>query len=321
MKKLLQILLALLTIFTLVGCSGNENEDPLVDPIKHVGVVQLLQHDALDAATKGFVDQLSLEFSNIDIDVKNASGETANCSIIANGFVTDQKDLILAVATPALQAAVSTTEDIPILGTAITEYGVALGIDNFNGVTGSNVSGTSDLAPLDAQAQMILDLIPDVKKVGIISCRNEANSGYQVEVVSKYLQAKGIEVEAKAFVDSNDVSQITEDLCLSCDALYIPTDNQAVACAETINNIASAKGVPIICGEEGACAKCGVATLTINYYELGKVTGKMAAKILKGEAKVEEMAIEYFPEPIKKHNKEIADSLGIEIPEDYIAIE
>ena len=321
MKKLLQILLALLIIFTLVGCSGNENEDPLVDPIKHVGVVQLLQHDALDAATKGFVDQLSLEFSNIDIDVKNASGETANCSIIANGFVTDQKDLILAVATPALQAAVSATEDIPILGTAITEYGVALGIDNFNGVTGSNVSGTSDLAPLDAQAQMILDLIPDVKKVGIISCRNEANSGYQVEVVSKYLQAKGIEVEAKAFVESNEVSQITEDLCLSCDALYIPTDNQAVACAETINNIASAKGVPIICGEEGACAKCGVATLTINYYELGKVTGKMAAKILKGEAKVEEMAIEYFPEPIKKYNKEIADSLGIEIPEDYIAIE
>lgn len=321
MKKLLQILLALLTIFTLVGCSGNENEDPLVDPIKHVGVVQLLQHDALDAATKGFVDQLNLEFSNIDIDVKNASGETANCSIIANGFVTDQKDLILAVATPALQAAVSATEDIPILGTAITEYGVALGIDNFNGVTGSNVSGTSDLAPLDAQAQMILDLIPDVKKVGIIFCRNEANSGYQVEVVSKYLQAKGIEVEAKAFVDSNDVSQITEDLCLSCDALYIPTDNQVVACAETINNIASAKGVPIICGEEGACAKCGVATLTINYYELGKVTGKMAAKILKGEAKVEEMAIEYFPEPIKKYNKEIADSLGIEIPEDYIAIE
>ena len=321
MKKLLQILLALLTIFTLVGCSGNENEDPLVDPIKHVGIVQLLQHDALDAATKGFVDQLSLEFSNIDIDVKNASGETANCSIIANGFVTDQKDLILAVATPALQAAVSATEDIPILGTAITEYGVALGIDNFNGVTGSNVSGTSDLAPLDAQAQMILDLIPDVKKVGIISCRNEANSGYQVEVVSKYLQAKGIEVEAKAFVESNEVSQITEDLCLSCDALYIPTDNQAVACAETINNIASSKGVPIICGEEGACAKCGVATLTINYYELGKVTGKMAAKILKGEAKVEEMAIEYFPEPIKKYNKEIADSLGIEIPEDYIAIE
>lgn len=321
MKKLLQILLALLTIFTLVGCSGSENEDPLVDPIKHVGVVQLLQHDALDAATKGFVDQLSLEFSNIDIDVKNASGETANCSIIANGFVTDQKDLILAVATPALQAAVSATEDIPILGTAITEYGVALGIDNFNGVTGSNVSGTSDLAPLDAQAQMILDLIPDVKKVGIISCRNEANSGYQVEVVSKYLQAKGIEVEAKAFVESNEVSQITEDLCLSCDALYIPTDNQAVACAETINNIASAKGTPIICGEEGACAKCGVATLTINYYELGKVTGKMAAKILKGEAKVEEMAIEYFPEPIKKYNKEIADSLGIEIPEDYIAIE
>ena len=321
MKKLLQILLALLTIFTLVGCSGNENEDPLVDPIKHVGVVQLLQHDALDAATKGFVDQLSLEFSNIDIDVKNASGESANCSIIVNGFVVDEKDLILAVATPALQAAVAATEDIPILGTAITEYGVALGIENFNGTPGGNVSGTSDLAPLEDQAQMIIDLIPGVKKVGIIYCSSEPNSTYQVKVVKEFLNANGIEVIEESFVDSNEVSQDTEDLCLECDALYIPTDNQAVACAETINNIALVKKVPIICGEEGACAKCGVATLTIDYYELGKVTGQMAAKILKGEANIEDMAIEYFPAPIKKYNKEIAETLGIEIPEDYIAIE
>ena len=321
MKKLLQILLVLLTVFTLVGCGKEESEEPLVDPIKHVGVVQLLQHDALDAATKGFVDQLNLEFSNIDIDVNNASGESANCSIIANGFVVDEKDLILAVATPALQAAVAATEDIPILGTAITEYGVALGIENFNGTPGGNVSGTSDLAPLEDQAQMIIDLIPGVKKVGIIYCSSEPNSTYQVKVVKEFLNANGIEVIEKAFVDSNEVSQDTEDLCLECDALYIPTDNQAVACAETINNIALVKKVPIICGEEGACAKCGVATLTIDYYELGKVTGQMAAKILKGEANIEDMAIEYFPAPVKKYNKEIAETLGIEIPEDYIAIE
>ena len=321
MKKLLQVLIALLIIFTLVGCANENKEEPLVDPIKHVGVVQLLQHDALDAATKGFVDQLSLEFSNIDIDVKNASGESANCSIIANGFVVDEKDLILAVATPALQAAVAATEDIPILGTAITEYGVALGIENFNGTPGGNVSGTSDLAPLEDQAQMIIDLIPGVKKVGIIYCSSEPNSTYQVKVVKEFLNANGIEVIEESFVDSNEVSQKTEDLCLECDALYIPTDNQAVACAETINNIALVKKVPIICGEEGACAKCGIATLTIDYYELGKVTGEMAAKILKGEANIEDMAIEYFPAPVKKYNKEIAETLGIEIPEDYIAIE
>lgn len=321
MKKLLQVLIALLTIFTLVGCANENKEEPLVDPIKHVGVLLLMEHPALSAAEKGFEDALYEAFSNIDIELKSAAGETANCSIIVNGFVTDEKDLILAIATPALQAASAATEDIPILGTAITEYGVALDIENFNGLTGSNVSGTSDLAPLEDQAQMIIDLIPDANKVGIIYCRNEANSLYQVEVVTKYLQSKGIEVETKAFVDSNDVSQNTEDLCLSCDALYIPTDNQAVACAETINNIALVKKVPIICGEEGACAKCGVATLTIDYYELGKVTGEMAAKILKGETNIENMAIEYYPNPVKKYNKEIATKLGIEIPEDYVAIE
>ena len=318
MKKLFKALLALSILLTVVGCGGTEGTS---DSVKRIGVVQLLRHDALDAATKGFEDALNEAFSDIDIEVKDAAGESANCSIIANGFVTDGKDLILAVATPALQAAVSATEDIPILGTAITEYGVALGIENFNGLPGNNVSGTSDLAPLEDQAQMILDLIPSAKTVGIIYCSSEDNSIYQVEVVSKFLESKGIKVEAKAFTDSNDISQVTDDLCLVCDALYIPTDNQAASYAETINNIALEKKIPIICGEEGACKKCGIATLTIDYYELGRVTGEMAAKILNGETKIEEMKIEYYPNPVKKYNKEIADTLGIEIPEDYIVIE
>lgn len=319
MKKLFKALLALSILLTLVGCG--ESDEQLVDPINHVGIVQLLRHDALDAATKGFEDVLYEQFSNIDIEFQDAGGDSANCSIIANGFVTEGKDLILAVATPALQAAYAATGDIPILGTAITEYGVALGIDNFNGLTGNNVSGTSDLAPLEDQAQMILDLIPSAKTVGIIYCSSEANSIYQVEVVTKYLESKGIKVIAKSFVDSNDVSQVAEDLCLSCDALYVPTDNQAVQCASDIDTKASAYSIPVICGEEGACKECGVATLTIDYYQLGRVTGEMAAKILKGETKVEEMKIEYYPNPVKKYNKKIADSLGIEIPEDYIAIE
>lgn len=319
MKKLVKVLLAFSILFSLIGCGASDEQ--LVDPIKHVGVVQLLRHNALDAATKGFQDALYEQFSNIDIEVKDASGESANCSIIANGFVTEGKDLILAVATPALQAAYAATGDVPILGTAITEYGVALGIENFNGLTGFNVSGTSDLAPLEDQAQMILDLFPSTKTVGIIYCSSEDNSIYQVAVVKKYLESKGITVIDQSFTDSNDIGQTTEKLCDECDALYIPTDNQASSYAETINNVAIEKKVPIICGEEGACAKCGVATLTIDYYELGKVTGMMAAKILKGEAKIEEMEIEYYPNPVKKYNKEIAQTLGIEIPEDYIAIE
>ena len=318
MKKLLQVLLALFLVFTLAGCTGTNAKE---DGGFTVGVVQLLQHDALDAATKGFYDALIEAIPNVKITVKNASGESANCSTIVNGFVTDGVDLIMANATPALQAAVAATEDIPILGTSVTEYGVALGIDNFNGLVGANVSGTSDLAPLDEQAQMILDLVPNTKKVGIIYCSSEANSVYQVKVVSEYLNSKNIEVEAKSFVDSNDIAQVTEDLCKTCDAIYIPTDNQAASYAETINNITLEKKIPVVCGEEGSCVKCGVATLTIDYYELGRVTGEMAAKILKGEAKIEEMEIQYFPNPVKKFNKEIADTLGMEIPGDYIAIE
>lgn len=322
MKKLLKVLLVVLMVLTMVACSKNEtSEEPLVDKINKVGVVQLVQHDALDAATQGFKDELEKEFSNIVIDVKNASGDSANCSTIVNGFVSDNYDLILANATPALQAAVSATEDIPILGTAVTEYGVALGIENFGGTVGGNVSGTSDLAPLDGQAQMILDLIPDVKTVGIIFCSSEANSVYQVEVVTKYLEDKGITVVAEKFTDSNDISLVTQDLCDKVDAIYIPTDNQAASCAETINNITLEKKIPVICGEEGTCVACGVATLTINYYELGVTTAKMAAAILTGEKNIEEMPIQYFENPVKKYNPEIASALGIEIPSDYIAIE
>ena len=322
MKKLLKVLLVVLMVLTMAACSKNETSDePLTDPIKHVGVVQLVQHDALDAATQGFKDELEKEFSNIIIDVKNASGDSANCSTIVNGFVSDGYDLILANATPALQAAVSATEDIPILGTAVTEYGVALGIENFGGTVGGNVSGTSDLAPLDGQAQMILDLIPDVKTVGIIFCSSEANSVYQVEVVTKYLEDKGITVVAEKFTDSNDISLVTQDLCDKVDAIYIPTDNQAASCSETINNITLEKKIPVICGEEGTCVACGVATLTIDYYELGVTTAKMARAILTGEKNIEEMPIQYFENPVKKYNPEIASALGIEIPSDYIAIE
>ena len=322
MKKLLVVLLSVLTVLALAGCSGGNgnggNEDSTT--IK-IGVVQLVQHAALDAATQGFVDVVSKEFPDADINIQNAAGDSATCSTIAQGFVNDGVDLIMANATPALQAAVSATGDIPILGTSVTEYGVALGIDNFNGTVGANVSGTSDLAPLDQQAQMILDILPDVKTVGIIFCSNEANSKYQVEVVSKYLEGKGIKVIAASFTDSNDIALVTEDLCAQIDALYIPTDNQAASCAETIANVVLDKKMPVFAGEEGICKLCGVATLTINYYDLGAETGKMAVKILKNEAKIEEMAIQYFPNPVKKYNAEVCELLGITVPDDFVKCE
>ena len=321
MKKTIALLCALLMAFSLCACGGASDPQSAADDQFVVGICQLVQHVALDAATQGFKDVLVEEFGDsISFEEGNASGDSATCSTICNGFVSSGVDLILANATPALQAAVSATNEIPILGTAVTEYGVALGIENFSGTVGGNVSGTSDLAPLDQQAQMIIDLCPDAKSVGILYCSGEANSVYQADVVEKCLTEKGLSVSRFTFADSNDVSTVTESACAECDALYIPTDNTAASCSEAIAAITGPAGIPVIAGEEGLCVNCGVATLTINYYDLGRTTGEMAIKILKGEANIADMAVDYFPEPVKKFNPELAESLGITIPSDFVAI-
>ncbi len=286
-----------------------------------IGVVQLVQHPALDAATQGFIDELKEELGLTDdnFDVQNAAGDTATCAQIANSLVNENVDLILANATPALQAAQNATTTIPVLGTAVTEYGTALGIEDFNGLVGTNISGTSDLAPLDQQAAMFAELLPDVTTVGILSCSAEANSKYQVNVVKTYLEEHGYTVNTYTFADSNDVAQVTQTACAENEALYIPTDNTAASCTEAINNVASQSKTPIITGEEGIMAGCGIATLSIDYYSLGKTTGQMAAKILKGEANVSEMEIEYYPNPVKEYMADRCEELGITVPSDYTA--
>ena len=332
MKKFFALALALVMLLGLAACgsktepaaegSAAEAATPS-DGAFVVGICQLVQHEALDAATQGFKDALVKEFGEdgVVFEEQNAAGDPATCSTICDGFVTEGVDLILANATPALQAAATATDSIPVLGTSITEYGVALDLDNFNGVVGTNVSGTSDLAPLDEQAKMVTELCPDAETVGILYCASEANSVYQAEVVKAELEAAGLTVNVYTFSDSNDVAAVTGTACDECDALYIPTDNTAASCTEAINNVAQPAGVPIIAGEEGLCKGCGVATLSISYYELGVATGEMAAKILKGEANVAEMEIGYDPNPVKKYNPELAEALGLTIPEDYVAIE
>ena len=332
MKKFLALALALVMLLSLAACgsktepaaegSAAEAVTPSDDAFV-VGICQLVQHEALDAATQGFKDALVKEFGEdgVIFEEQNAAGDPATCSTICDGFVTEGVDLILANATPALQAAATATDSIPVLGTSITEYGVALDLDNFNGVVGTNVSGTSDLAPLDEQAKMVTELCPDAKTVGILYCASEANSVYQAEVVKAELEKAGLTVNVYTFSDSNDVAAVTGTACDECDALYIPTDNTAASCTEAINNVAQPAGVPIVAGEEGLCKGCGVATLSISYYELGVATGEMAAKILKGEANVAEMEIGYDPNPVKKYNPELAEALGITIPDDYVAIE
>ena len=318
MKKFLALVLSLLMILALVACgsTGTAKKDTY-----SVGIVQLVQHDALDAATQGFIDALKAELGDkVTFDNQNASGDIPMCSTIVNKFVSANVDLIMANATPALQAASAATTQIPILGTSVTEYGVAMGIQNFTGTVGGNVSGTSDLAPLDQQVAMIKEWFPDAKKVGLLYCSAEANSQYQVDVVKAELDKLGIAATMYSFSDSNDLAGVTEKAAAESDVIYVPTDNTVAANTGIIDNICRPAKVPVIAGEEGVCAGCGVATLSISYYDLGTATGKMAAKILKGESKIAEMPIEYAPQFTKKYNPAICDALGLKAPEGYVAI-
>ncbi len=286
-----------------------------------VGICQLVQHAALDAATQGFEDALTAEFGdNVKFDFQNAQGDSATCATIANGFVSAGVDLIMANATPALQAAQSATNEIPVLGTSVTEYGVALGLSDFSGTVGGNISGTSDLAPLDQQADMIVEWMPEAKKVGRLYCSAEANSQYQVDEVQKYLEAKGVTATQYAFSDSNDLSSVCQKAADENDALYVPTDNTVAANTGIVDGICRPAKKPVFAGEEGICAGCGVATLSISYYDLGYTTGEMAVKILKGEADISTMPIEYT-DVTKKYNKAVCDDLGLTAPEGYEAIE
>ena len=325
MKKTLALILTLVILATscmvFASCGNNGGGSKKFK----VGVCQLVQHAALDQATQGFVAALKAELGeeNVEIDVQLASGDTNVCNTIVGNFVSKKVDLIMANATPALQAAASATLNIPILGTSITEYGVALGTTITDGVVGGNISGTSDLAPLDEQAQMILDFCPDVEKVGIVFCSAEANSRYQVDEMKKNLEKLGLKadnIKEFSFSDSNDIFAVVEAACAWSDVLYIPTDNKAADNAELIGNIVREHKIPVFTGEENPAKKCGVASLTISYYDLGVATGKMAAKILKGEADISTMKVEYAP-ATKKVNKEMCDFLGLSIPEGYVEMD
>lgn len=282
-----------------------------------VGICQQMPHAALDSATNGFKDALIEELGEDKLEFleQNAQGDPTTCTTIINDFVTKNVDLIMANATTALQAAANGTSTIPVLGTSVTEYGVALDIENFDGLVGSNVSGTSDLAPLDAQAEIILELYPDTKKVGLLYCSAEPNSEYQVKVVREYLEAKEITCTEFSFTDSNDIVAVSAAAAAASDVIYIPTDNTAAACAEAINGAVLPTGTPIVGGDTGICSGCGIATIAISYYDLGYTTGKMAAKVLRGDEKIEEMPIAYAENFQKVYNPVNCKELGIDIAE------
>lgn len=322
MKKAISIILAITLcigcVASMTACSGEQ-----AGAKYKIGICQLMEHVALDAATEGFKQAIIDELGEdaVEFDVQNGQNDPTTCSTIANQFVSNNVDLIMANATPALQSAAAATGDIPILGTSVTEYGVALDLDDFNGTVGGNISGTSDLAPLDLQAAMITEWCPDAKTVGLLYCSKEANSQYQVDVVKAELEKAGLTATLYPFTDSNDLAQICTSAADNCDVIYVPTDNTVAENTGIIDNVCEPKMIPVIAGEEGICSGCGIATLSISYYDLGYTTGKMAVKILRDGADISTMPIEYADKQTPKYNVQNCEALGIDPLEGYVAIE
>lgn len=315
-KKVLALTLtAVLAVSALAGCGSQEK-------VYNVGICQLVEHEALDAATEGFQAALTEKLGEkVTFNLQNAQGEQTTCATIVNGFVSDGSDLILANATAPLQSAAAATTTIPILGTSVTDYATALEISDWSGTTGRNISGTSDLAPIEEQEKMLAELFPEVKQVGILYCSAEANSMYQVKLFGEALAADGIAYKEYAIADTNEVQSVVTAAIGECDVLYIPTDNTLASCTETVYNIVNPAKIPVIAGEEGMCKGCGVATLSIDYYDLGYATGEMAYEILVNGKDVASMEVQYAPKVTKKYNAAACEALGISVPEDYVAIE
>lgn len=305
----------MLMAFCFTGCK-TEKKDTYV-----VGICQLAQHDALDAATNGFMKALKDKLGDkVRFDLQNASGEATNCTTICSKFVSDKVDLIMANATGALGAAAQATDTIPIVATSITDYATALDIKDWNGTTGFNVTGTADLAPLDQQAAMIKELVPNAKMVGILYCSSEPNSKFQSTVMQEKLKALGFECKEFTFVDTNDVTAVTQQAAAECDAIFAPTDNTVASNGPAINNVLEPAKIPLIAGEQGICEKCGIATLSISYYDIGYKAGEMAYEILVNGADPAKMAIEYSKDLTKKYMADRCRELGITVPDGYVAI-
>lgn len=333
MKKIVSVAMAAAMAAALAGCGSAASSsapassaaasaaDSTAAKTYTVGICQLVQHEALDAATQGFKDALTAKLGDaVKFDEQNASGDSANCATIVNGFVSNNVDLIMANATAPLQAAAQATATIPVLGTSVTDYASALDISDWTGTVGNNISGTSDLAPLDQQAAMIQELFPDAKNVGLLYCSAEPNSVYQCDVMEGYLTDMGFAVSRYAFTDTNDVTSVSQTAADASDVIYIPTDNTAASNTEAIANVVLPAKVPVVAGEEGICSGCGVATLSISYYDLGYATGEMAVKILTEGADVSAMPVQYAPNVTKKYNAANCEALGLTIPDDYTAI-
>lgn len=316
MKKTFVFLTVLLSLGLILSGCAEKTEGP------KIGVVQLVEHTALDASYQGFVDGLKEagyeDGKNLTIDYQNAQGEQANCVTIAQKLVNDQNDLILAIATPAAQAVVNFTDTIPVLVTAVTDPASAK-LVNSNELPGTNVSGTSDLNPVDAQVRLIKRILPDAKKIAFLFCSSEENSYFQVGLAKKTADEIGLEYVDATVSSSNEIQSVVESLVGKVDAIYAPTDNMIAAGMATVSMVSTPAGIPVFCGEAGMVDNGGFATYGLNYYELGKQTAAMAVDILENGKNPAEMPIQYLEKCDLAINMEAAEEMGIEIPADVLA--
>ncbi|MFA9466729.1 MAG: ABC transporter substrate binding protein [Velocimicrobium sp.] len=318
-KKLLASLFAFTLAATIL--TGCKSKDTANNTVFKIGVNQLVTHAALDASYQGFLDALKdagyEDGKNIQIDYQNANGDQSTANTIATKLVNDNNDLILAIATPSAQACVNATKDIPILVTAVTDP-ASSGLVASNEAPGGNVSGTSDLNPVDEQIALLKKLVPTAAHIAILFCSSESNSKIQVELATAAAEDAGLTVQEASVSNSNEIQQVVQSLVGKVDAIYAPTDNIIAAGMPTVAQVANDNNLPVICGESGMVDAGGLATYGIDYYELGKLTGVQAVKIIKGEAEPATMPIEYLGEDklTLSINKDVAAQLGIVIPED-----
>lgn len=310
-KSIAAVLAASLIALCLTGC-GEKKEK-----LTKIGIIQLVEHSALDANYKGFVDGLAeagyVDGQNIKIDYQNAQGEQANCVTIAEKLINDRDDLIFAIATPAAQAVANLTNSIPILISSVTDPESAKLVAS-NDAPGGNVTGTSDLTPCAAQISLLKELVPNAKKVGMLYCSSEQNSYFQIALAKKACDSLGLEYVDATVSNSNEIQQVVQSLCGKVDAIYTPTDNMIAAGMALVSQIATENGVPTICGEEGMVQAGGFATYGINYYELGKQTARMAVEILRDGKKPADMPIQYLDTCDLRINEDTAKKLGITVP-------
>ena len=320
------ILLAAALTLSMAACSSAQNAQPQTTPqdetekVVKIGILQQLEHGALDAARQGFIDALAdngyVEGENLEIDYQNAQGDQSNLSTMSERFVNNHSDMVLAIATGAAQSIASKTKDIPILFTAVTDP-VDAGLVNSNENPGGNVTGTNDMNPIDAQIDLIKEVYPDTKTIGIVYCSGEDNSILQANQAKAYIESIGLEWVEGTVTNSNDVQQVTQSIVTKCDAIYIPTDNAYASAMAVVSGVVTESKTPVVAGAIEMVADGGLMTLGLNYYNLGYQTGEMAVRVLKDGADVSTMPVESLVKYDYYINGEMAQALGLEVPEKY----